>query len=114
MAPAGDLVRSGALLVPAHTRLTPELVASLAMGGITEVPVFRPLKIAFLPTGSELIPAGQKPQRGQNIEVNSLLLSGYLGRYGAEVQVFSITKDDPVALERTLDQALCRWAAERP
>nr|WP_256445850.1 molybdopterin molybdotransferase MoeA [Pseudoflavonifractor sp. MSJ-37] len=105
VAPAGDLVRSGALLVPAHTRLTPELVASLAMGGITEVPVFRPLKIAFLPTGSELIPAGQKPQRGQNIEVNSLL-SGYLGRYGAEVQVFSITKDDPAALERTLDQAL--------
>lgn len=53
--PAGTIVRSGALLVYANTRITPELMAALAIGGIVSVPVLRRIKIAYIPTGSELI-----------------------------------------------------------
>lgn len=104
--PAGTTVKAGAPLVGAHTRLTPELLAALAIGGVDQVPVFTPIKIAFLPTGSELIPVGQKPERGQNIECNSLMLSAMLGRYGAQVDCFPITRDDPAALAQALDRAL--------
>lgn len=71
------------LLVPAHTRITPELMASLAMGGIVQVPVFRKPRVIFIPTGSELIPVGVKPQRGQNVETNGLMAGGTAGTLGS-------------------------------
>ncbi|MDY2628378.1 MAG: molybdopterin molybdotransferase MoeA [Lachnospiraceae bacterium] len=104
--PAGTIVQSGALLVPAHTRITPELMASLAMGGISEVPVIRQMTIAFIPTGSELIPVGQKPERGENVETNGLMLSGLLSRWGAQVICLPIVRDDVTQLEDALDKAL--------
>ncbi len=104
--PAGTIVKAGVLLVPAHTRITPELMASLAMGGIVQVPVFRKPRVIFIPTGSELIPVGVKPQRGQNVETNGLMLEGLLGRWGAEVIRHSIVRDDAAELERALDEAL--------
>lgn len=104
--PAGTIVRRGALLLPAHTRITPELAAVLAMGGVTWVPVIPRLKIAFIPTGSELVPSGTIPQRGQNVETNGLMLSGLLSRWGAQVLRHPIVKDDAAALEQALDEAL--------
>ena len=32
-------------------------------------------KVAFIPTGTELVPVGVEPQRGENVETNSLMLS---------------------------------------
>ena len=107
--PAGTIVKAGAPLVPARTRLTPELLAALAMGGADQVKVFTPIRIAFLPTGSELIPVGEKPERGQNVETNGLMLSAMLGQYGARVDCFPITKDDPAQLEQALDRALAEY-----
>ncbi|MEG1538240.1 MAG: molybdopterin molybdotransferase MoeA, partial [Clostridiales bacterium] len=104
--PAGTIVMGGALLVPAHTRLTPTLMASLAMGGISWVPVIRKLTVAFIPTGSELIPPGSQPQRGQNIETNGMMLSGLLTQWGAEVICHPIVGDDAAQLEQALDKAL--------
>lgn len=104
--PAGDLVKSGSLLVPAHTKITPELMASLAMGGIAEIPVIRQIKIAFIPTGNELVSVGQKPARGQNVETNGLLLSALLTQRGAQVVCLPIVRDDMAMLEHALDEAL--------
>lgn len=107
--PAGTIVKAGAPLVGAHTRLTPQLLAALATGGVDRATVFAPMRVAFLPTGSELIPLGQVPQRGQNIETNSLMLSAMLGAYGARVDCFPITRDEPAALEKTLNRALADY-----
>lgn len=106
--PAGSLLQRGDLLVRGNTRITPELQANLAMGGIMSVPVFRRPVVAFIPTGSELVPPGTEPQRGQNIECNSLLISAYLRRWGAEPLCFPIVRDDPEQLSRCLEEALRR------
>lgn len=103
---AGSMLKTGDLLVRAHTRITPELAVALATGGISFVPVLVKPKVAFLPTGTELIPAGIRPERGQNIETNSLLLSGLLKEWGAEPICFPITKDDKEQLSARLDEAL--------
>lgn len=103
---AGSMLKKGDLLVRAHTRITPELTVALAAGGIDFVPVLAKLKVAFLPTGTELIPAGIRPERGQNVETNSLLLSGLLKGWGAEPICFPITKDDRAQLSARLDEAL--------
>lgn len=107
--PAGTIVKGGALLVPAHARITPELMASLAMGGIAEIRVLRRIKIAFIPTGNELIAPGTKPQRGQNVETNGLMLQAMLSQRGAEVIRCPIVRDNKTELERALDEAL-KWA----
>ena len=103
---AGSMLKKGDLLVRANTRITPELTVALATGGIAFVPVLVRPKVAFLPTGTELIPAGLCPERGQNIETNSLLLSGLLKGWGAEPICFPITKDDRARLSARLDEAL--------
>ena len=104
--PCGSIVRAGDVLVAAHTRLTPELVASLAVGGHAQVRVLERPRVAFSPTGSELVPFGAYPQRGQNIEANSLLVSGMVRAWGAEVTCYPVVRDDEEALEAALDRAL--------
>ncbi len=103
---AGSMLKKGDLLVRGHTRITPELTVALAAGGIDFVPVQAKLKAAFLPMGTELVPAGIRPERGQNVETNSLLLSGLLKEWGAEPLCFPITKDDRIQLSARLDEAL--------
>lgn len=103
---AGSMLKKGDLLVRARTRITPELMVALATGGIDFVPVLARPRVAFLPTGTELIPAGIRPERGQNIETNSLLLSGLLTRWGAQPLCFPITRDDRDQLSARLDEAI--------
>ena len=104
--PAGCIMRPGDLLSAGNIRVTPELQANFAAGGVRTVPVIRRPVAAFLPTGSELTPVGMEPRRGENVECNSLLISGYLRRWGAEVVCFPIVRDEPRALEAALDEAL--------
>jgi molybdopterin molybdotransferase/putative molybdopterin biosynthesis protein len=106
VSPSGSLVKEGSLLMCAKTLLGPEHAAALAIGGHFTVLVLRRPVVAFIPTGSELVPYGTKPHRGQNIEANSLLVNGMLASWGAEPLIYPIIKDDQDALERALDDAL--------
>jgi molybdopterin biosynthesis enzyme len=51
-------MRSGDLLVPAHYQLGPAQLGLLAAGGVMEVAVLEKPRVAILPTGNELVPAG--------------------------------------------------------
>lgn len=104
----GSSMSAGDLIVNAHTKVTPELQVSLAMAGINGVPVVKKPVVAFVPTGNELIPVGTKPDRGQNLETNSLLVKALLERAGAEVINFPIVPDVPERLEAALDEALSK------
>jgi molybdopterin molybdotransferase len=104
--PQGTLVKEKELLLKARTRLRPEHLTVLALGGIHQLPVLKKPKVVFIPTGNELIPAGLKPERGQNIEANSLMVSSFLKEWGAEPICYPIIKDNPQDLEKALDMAL--------
>lgn len=69
--PAGATMRAEELLYPQGTLVDPFSAAILAAGGSV---IARP-KVAFIPTGTELVPVGVEPQRGENVETNSLMLS---------------------------------------
>ncbi|NLA87765.1 MAG: molybdopterin molybdotransferase MoeA [Clostridiales bacterium] len=103
---AGTMIQKGDLITEAHTRLTPEHLAMLALGGIYQVEVIKKPKVIYIPTGSELITAGIKPERGQNIEANSLMVTSYLTQWGADTFCCPIIKDNPSELEQALDNAL--------
>lgn len=104
--PAGSQVEAGSLLCPAGRVITPLDAAAIGMGGYASVPVRRRPRVAFVPTGSELVPVGDKLQRGQNFDTNSLMASMLLTQMGAEPVLAPIHRDDLSAIEATLNALL--------
>ncbi|MCL2707463.1 MAG: molybdopterin molybdotransferase MoeA [Dehalococcoidia bacterium] len=78
----------------------------LAAAGIGQLKVTSRPKIYYIPTGSELIPRGQIPMRGQNIESNGIMIQSVLTGWQADLFELPIIKDAPAELEKALDQAL--------
>lgn len=103
---AGSTIRRGDILLEAGLPIRATDLAALAMGGITIVPVRRKPRIAFIPSGSELVPAGIRPRRGQMIDSNSLMVKHLLLEYGADPIVFPLVYDDEAALQQAFDEAL--------
>ncbi len=104
----GDIVCEGQLLLTKGRKIMTTDLAVLAVGGITEIFVYKKPIIAIIPTGSELIARGTKPERGQNIDANSIMLENMLLEMGAEPLCYPIVKDDPKMLSESLEDALVR------
>ncbi|MDR3203283.1 MAG: molybdopterin molybdenumtransferase MoeA [Deltaproteobacteria bacterium] len=104
--PSGSQLALGQLLVKKHRPLIPKDLALLQMGGHGVIEVIKKPLVAFMPTGRELIVPGLKPQRGQNVDTNSLLVSQTLKLMGAECWAMPIVSDDPALLEESLFKAL--------
>jgi len=103
---AGSTVRAGELLLRKGCRLVPTDLCVLGTGGILEIPVFRRPVVAIIPTGSELIPLGEIPRRGQNLDSNSLMLKHMVLAMGAVPLCFPIVKDMPGQMAAVLEEAL--------
>lgn len=103
---AGSSFREGTKLIDSGLPLRPCDLAALAMGGVLEVEVYKKPRIAFIPTGSELIPLGAPLRRGCNYDTNSLLVRLSLEEMGAEPVCYPIVRDDPEQLKAALHKAL--------
>lgn len=104
--PAGSTIHKGESVGRTNRRLQSFDLACLAMGGITEIEVYKKPRVAFLPTGSELVPLGQEVPRGKNIDSNSILVKNMLIEMGAKPILYPITKDSKDELNHILDCAL--------
>lgn len=79
----------------------------LASCGISEVPVYKKLKVGLISTGNELVSDNVKQlEIGQIYEVNSKLLKKAIENTGASVEFFGILKDDFNELKRAIDETL--------
>lgn len=85
--------------------LNPFRMGLLAAAGAETVSVLRQPRLVYLPTGSELIPAGQIPARGQNIESNSLMVKALGESWGAAVECLPIVKDETCKLKEAFEKA---------
>lgn len=104
--PAGEDFPEGARVVPKGKVFSPaEVAASLATGN-TRVWVRPKLKLLFIPTGSELIPAGAAHGEGKIYETNSLIFRAYVERWRGEARIHPIVPDDPALLARALREAM--------
>ena len=90
----GEDIRKGEVVVKARVRLLPQHLGLLAGLGITHINVARKPKVALLSTGNELVELGQKPERGQVINVNQLILCAMCKQLGAESVNLGIARDD--------------------
>jgi molybdopterin molybdotransferase/putative molybdopterin biosynthesis protein len=106
VAPRGSSLQTGAKTGAKGTRLSPCDLAAIAFGAVEQVPVYVRPRAAFIPTGSELIPLGTDPVRGQTVESNSLMARYMLEEMGATPRIFPIVRDEKAALEAALNEAL--------
>ena len=104
--PPGSSVKKGDQLVRKGDILTPYLISKLATGGYSTVDVIRKPVVAFIPTGNELVPAGEEVPSGMNVDSNSLMARAKIVLWGGEPLIYPIQKDDPDQLLATVTDAL--------
>ena len=92
-------------LLPRGTYLTPEKISLCAAMGHGEVEVFKPLKVAVIPTGDELKLPGEKLEKGQIFESNTYGISSLISWLGHEPIRYSSVIDNIEELRKTLNHA---------
>lgn len=102
---AGEDTKQDDPLVKAGTKLKPQHIAAIASAGITQIPVYSPLKIASLSTGNEIIRDEKHFQLGKVFDSNGPMLQALAKTQNCQVQDLGIIKDDQPAIEATLLEA---------
>lgn len=102
---AGDDVRQSGIVLARGACLGAAQLGLLASIGVAQVTVVRPLRVALLSTGSELVEPGQPLGAGQIYNSNRYLLAAMLREAGCEVTDFGIVADTLIATQNTLQQA---------
>jgi len=101
----GEDAAKGALLLPRGRRIGPAETGALAAAGVVRVPVYKPLRLAVLSTGDELVPPGQVPGPGQVRDINTHALVALARKNGFEVAHTAVLRDDEALLEAELRRA---------
>ena len=104
-APAGQHVRAsgedlaaGRLIAAAGQRLRTADIAAAAATGHAALAVARRPAVAIIPTGNEIRPLGVRPEPGQAIDSNSVMLALRTEQAGGLAEVSGVQPDDPVVL----------------
>lgn len=95
---AGEDFAAGDLLVSAGDQLTPARIALAAMGGHGSVSVRRPIRVAILSTGDELVPLGAPVRDDQIPASNSVMLHALLSAPACATTDHGIVRDDLATL----------------
>jgi putative molybdopterin biosynthesis protein len=103
--PLGEDIVATQLVLPSGQVLRPVDLGALAAGGAVQIRVSRRPRVAVLPTGTELIPIGQSPQRGDIIEYNSIVLAAQIQSWGGEAVRYPISADNLEVICQRVQQA---------
>lgn len=103
--PAGQDFKTAQVLLKQGDILTPQRIGLLASAGHAEIEVFKPLQIAILSTGDELIEPGNPLQPGQIYNSNRYLLQSLLANFGFETVDVGIVEDNLNASKAALQKA---------
>ena len=102
----GQDIASGSRVLDAGRRLRPQDLGLLASIGLAEVAVYRPLRVAILSTGDELVEPGSGDiLPGQLFNSNRYTLAGLLAGLGMVVIDGGVVADDPTATGEALRAA---------
>lgn len=102
---AGEDVTQGDVALAAGRRINPADIALLTAVGIAKISAFRPLRVAVISTGDELLPAGAPAEPGQIYDANRPMLLGMAERLGFQPVDIGHIADDREELAAALDQA---------
>lgn len=103
--PAGTEIRQGEMILPAGHMIRPWDIGALLSYGITEVDVSA-LEVGLIPTGSELVRAGERPGPGGAVESNTAVAAAWLTEAGATCTRYEIVRDDPTLLREAIERGI--------
>jgi molybdopterin molybdotransferase len=94
VAPAGEDIEADQHLFDAGHRLRPSDLAVLRSTGRDTVEVAERPRVSVIPTGEELVPAGEEPDPGEVVETNGLLVSSLVTQWGGAASYRDIVTDE--------------------
>ncbi|HWQ67976.1 MAG TPA: molybdopterin biosynthesis protein [Methanospirillum sp.] len=103
--PAGEDIAVTEMILPRLHYIRPSDIGALAGYGIVHVQVID-LRVALIPTGSEIVAVGTTPGPGQVIESNMHMASALLRRLGVTVTHYPIVPDDPALIKGAVEKAV--------
>ncbi len=104
----GDDIGKGGVALERGRVLRPQELGLLAGLGITEVEVFKPLTVAIISTGDEIIDYRDPLQPGKIRNINSIVLGSHVLRCGAQVRDYGIVSDDESSFFATVEKAVAQ------
>ena len=102
---AGEDLKAGSIALQRGWRVSPAELGLIAALGISEVTVYRKLRVAFFSTGDELRAIGQTLGPGEIYDSNRYTLYGMLTRVGCDIVDMGVVIDDAEAVERAFKTA---------
>jgi len=102
--PAGEDIPLGHAALKAGQRMRPQDVALAAAFGLTQLDVFRRIRVAVFSTGNELVSPGEARAAPQLFDSNRFMLMAMLRRLGCEVSDLGIFRDERASLAGALQQ----------
>ncbi len=91
---AGEDVKAGSLIFESGWKLRPGDIGALMSLGITDVEVYRKLKVGVISSGDEVTDPHKEILQGQVRDVNSYSLGSLIQQYGGEPRIYGIAPDD--------------------
>ena len=104
--PRGIEARSGEIVLEPGRRVGFAEIALLAMVGRDRVQGFRRPRVAILPTGDEIVEAGQKPEAFQIRNSNAWSLAAQVERAGGAPEILPIARDNVESTRAMIERGL--------
>jgi molybdopterin molybdotransferase len=101
----GEDVKAGEILLEAGAVLRPQDLAGLASIGLAEVSCFKPLKVAIVSTGDEVVRVGKPLAAGQVYDANAPMLAPLVASAGGQATDLGVLPDDFEGVKRRLSEA---------
>lgn len=102
----GDDVQKDALILKKGTHLAPHHSGILASLGFDALPVVKPIKVAILSTGDELVAVSESPSFGEVRDCNATIIRHVVREAGAEVALEKRVSDSLDHLREALSEAM--------
>lgn len=103
--PAGEDVRRGAVVIPSGAVLRPPEIGLLAALNRPSIRVHRRPRVAMLSTGDEIAELGSPLPPGAIRDSNSYTLAAMARRFGANVDLLGVARDNMASLSSRLASA---------
>ncbi len=92
---AGEDVKEGEPVLYKGTRLRPQELGALASLGISEVEVYRKVKVAYLSSGDEIVPYSTKELSSAQVrDINHITITSLVREWGYDAVYGGIVSDD--------------------
>lgn len=104
--PIGEDIVAHEMIIPSNHKIRPVDIGAMLAGGIVNVEVIKRPKVGIIPTGTEIIEAGQQMELGKIIDSNSRMFESLVIECGGEANRYNPVADEYNLLKSKIQKAV--------